>query len=101
MGARWRRVGWAVAPVTKGVYYTGIGKHAGEERGRDMAFSHTNTQGKTYYLHATTRKLKSGKEQKLYFFAKTERAGALEEIPEGYEVTETRNGLPVLKRAQQ
>lgn len=77
-----------------------VGRHTGEERGRDMAFSHTNTRGNTYYLHATTRKLKSGKEQKLYFFAKTERDGALEEVPEGYEVTETKNGLPVLKRAQ-
>ena len=66
-----------------------------------MAFSHTNSRGKTYYLHATTRKFKSGKEQKLYFFAKTEREGALDAVPEGYEVVETKSGLPVLKRVQQ
>ena len=66
-----------------------------------MAYGHTNTRGKTYYLHATTRKFKSGKEQKLYFFAKTEREGALDAVPEGYEVVETKSGLPVLKRVQQ
>jgi hypothetical protein len=66
-----------------------------------MAFSYTNSRGKTYYLHATTRKLKSGKEQKLYFFAKAEREGALEAVPEGYKVAETKSGLPVLKRVQQ
>jgi hypothetical protein len=66
-----------------------------------MAYSYTNTRGKTYYLHATTRVLKSGKEQKLYYFAKEERAGALEGVPAGYEVIETKSGLPVLKRVQQ
>ena len=64
-----------------------------------MAFSYTNSKGKTYYLHATTRKLKSGKEQKLYFFAKTEKEGSLDAVPEGYQVAESKNGLPMLKRA--
>jgi len=63
-----------------------------------MAFSYTNTRGNTYYLHATTRTLKSGKEGKLFFFAKSEREGALDAVPEGYQVAETKNGLPVLKR---
>ena len=65
-----------------------------------MAFSYTNAKGNTYYLHASTRTLKSGKEHKLYFFAKTERDGSLEAVPEGYQVSETKNGLPVLKRIQ-
>jgi hypothetical protein len=64
-----------------------------------MAFGYTNSRGKTYYLHASTRTLKSGKEQKLYFFAKTEKEGALDNVPEGYQVVESKNGLPVLKRA--
>jgi hypothetical protein len=64
-----------------------------------MAFSYTNSRGKTYFLHATTRTLKSGKEQKLYYFAKTKKEGTLDAVPAGYEVSETRNGLPVLKRA--
>lgn len=66
-----------------------------------MAFSYTNTRGNTYYLHFTARTLKSGKEHKLYFFAKAEREeGALEAVPEGYQVAESKNGLPVLKRIQ-
>lgn len=40
-----------------------------------------------------------GHERTIYFFAKDEREGALDEIPEGYEVAESKNGLPVLKRA--
>jgi hypothetical protein len=65
-----------------------------------MAFSYTNSKGTTYYLHATTRALKSGKEQKLYFFAKeVKKEGALDAVPAGYKVSESKNGLPVLKRA--
>jgi hypothetical protein len=37
----------------------------------------------------------------LYFFARTEKEGALDAVPEGYEVGESKNGLPFLKRAQQ
>ena len=36
-----------------------------------MAYSFKNSKGQTYFLHATTRTLKSGKQQHLYFFAKT------------------------------
>jgi hypothetical protein len=64
-----------------------------------MAFSHTNTKGVTYYLHSTTRVLKSGKEQTLYFFAKDVRDNALNEVPAGYVVSESKTGLPVLKKA--
>ena len=67
-----------------------------------MAFGYTNSRGNTYILHATkTRTLKSGKQQRLYFFSKTEREGALDAVPDGYEISETKNGLPVLKREQQ
>jgi hypothetical protein len=65
-----------------------------------MAFEFTNSRGNTYILHSTTRTLKSGKEQTLYYFAKTEKEGALDAVPEGYEVFESKNGLPVLKRKQ-
>jgi hypothetical protein len=64
-----------------------------------MAFSHTNTKGVTYYLHSTTRTLSSGKEQTLYFFAKDVRDNALDAVPEGYMVSESKTGLPVLKKA--
>ena len=65
-----------------------------------MAFTYTNSRGDMYVLHATTRTLKSGKQQTLYYFAKTEKEGALDAVPEGYEVVESKTGLPVLKRAQ-
>ncbi|MDZ7844200.1 MAG: hypothetical protein U5K99_05320 [Anaerolineales bacterium] len=64
-----------------------------------MAYKHTNSKGKTYILHGRTRKLKSGKETTLYFFAKEEKDGALDAVPEGYVVSESKNGLPVLKKA--
>ncbi len=64
-----------------------------------MAFSFGNSRGKTYYLHAKVRTLKSGKQQRLYYFASTEKEEALDAVPEGYRVIETKNGLPVLKRA--
>jgi hypothetical protein len=42
--------------------------------------------------------LKSGKEQTIYFFAKEVKEGALDAVPEGYVVSESKNGLPVLKK---
>jgi hypothetical protein len=65
-----------------------------------MAYSFTNSRGKTYFLHAKARALKSGKQQLLYFFAGKTGAGALDALPKGYVVSETKNGLPVLKRAK-
>jgi hypothetical protein len=62
------------------------------------AFSFKNSKGTTYYLHATTRNLASGKQQHLYFFAKTVKAGALDAVPAGYVVSESKNGLPILKK---
>lgn len=63
-----------------------------------MAFSFKNSKGQTYYLHATTRVLKSGKKQHLYYFAKTQKSGALDAVPAGFQVTESKTGLPVLKK---
>jgi hypothetical protein len=63
-----------------------------------MAFSFKNSKGQTYYLHASNRTLKSGKQQSLYFFSKTVKDGALNEVPAGYEVAESKTGLPVLKK---
>jgi hypothetical protein len=63
-----------------------------------MAYKFTNSKGKDYFLHARTVELKGGRKQQLYFFAKEPKAGALDRVPDGYEVSETKNGLPVLKR---
>jgi hypothetical protein len=64
-----------------------------------MAYKYSNSKGVTYYLHANVRKLASGKEQRLYFFAKTIKDGVLDALPAGYKVSESANGLPLLKRA--
>jgi len=64
-----------------------------------MAYETTNSRGQKYFLYANSRKLKSGKKQLLYYFSKTAKEGALDVLPAGYKVVETKNGLPVLKRA--
>ena len=64
-----------------------------------MAFSHTNSKGVAYILHSRTTTLKNGNSQTIYFFSKTEKEGALDAVPAGYQVSESKNGLPVLKRS--
>ncbi len=65
-----------------------------------MVFSHTNSKGVAYILHSRTTTLKNGNSQTIYFFSKTEKEGALDAVPDGYEVSESKNGLPVLKRSK-
>ncbi len=64
-----------------------------------MAYRHTNSKGNTYILHGRNRVSKTGKTSTLYFFAKEEKEGALDAVPAGYMVSETKTGLPVLKKA--
>jgi hypothetical protein len=64
-----------------------------------MAFSYTNSKGNSYYLHGRETELKNGRKQTIYFFAKEVKDGSLDSVPEGYVVSESKNGLPVLKRA--
>ena len=64
-----------------------------------MAFSFTNSKGKTYILHGRSTELKSGATRTLYFFAKEEKEGSLDAVPDGYVVSETKNGMLVLKKA--
>lgn len=64
------------------------------------AYSYTNSKGQTYYLHTREVTLKNGRTQRIYFFARDIRDGALEAVPAGYEVVETkRTGMPVLKKS--
>lgn len=64
------------------------------------AYSFTNSKGQTYYLHGREVTLKNGRVQRIFFFARDVREGALEAVPEGYEVVETkRTGMPVLKKS--
>lgn len=64
-----------------------------------MAFSYTNSKGKTYFLHCKDTTLRNGKKQTLYFFAKeVKEEGSLDEVPAGFNVFEFKNGVPGLKR---
>ena len=63
-----------------------------------MAFSYKNSKGNSYFLHSRVTTLKGGRKQTIYFFAKTIKDGAIDAVPDGYMVSETKNGLPVLKK---
>ena len=54
-----------------------------------MAYGHTNSKGNTYYLHAKGKR---------FFFSKEIKEGALDAVPQGYQVAEMKTGLPVLKK---
>lgn len=64
-----------------------------------MAYTYKNSRGTTYVLHSRETTLKNGLQRTLYFFAKDERDGSMDAVPGGYQVIETKNGLPVLKKA--
>jgi hypothetical protein len=66
-----------------------------------MAFSYKNAKSQTYYLHMRDVTLRgSGKQQRIYFFARAVGKGSLDAVPAGYQVVENkRTGLPVLKKS--
>lgn len=63
-----------------------------------MAFAYTNSKGQTYYLHGREVQLNNDHQRTIYFFAKEPRDGALSTVPEGWQVMEGRNALPVLAK---
>ena len=64
-----------------------------------MAYTHENSRGQTYYLHSRVTNLRGGRQQRIYFFAKTIKDGAIDAVPAGYIVSENqRTGLPLLKK---
>ncbi|MBI4037166.1 hypothetical protein HY385_01970 [Candidatus Daviesbacteria bacterium] len=64
-----------------------------------MAYKHTNSKGTEYYLHSKEVRLRSGKQQRIYYFAKVAGQGAVDAVPAGFTVVEnSRTGLPVLKK---
>lgn len=64
-----------------------------------MAFSHVNSKGQTYYLHSREVTLKGGRQQRIYFFAREQKDGVIDELPSGFVVIENpRTGLPILKK---
>lgn len=65
-----------------------------------MAYEFTNSRGQKYYLHSKEVKLRSGRMQRIYYFAKEAGSGAINNLPPGFMVVENqRTGLPVLKRS--
>ena len=64
-----------------------------------MAYAFKNSKGQTYYLHSKDVTLKNGRHQRIYYFAREVRAGALDAVRGGYKDMETqRTGMPVLKK---
>jgi len=63
-----------------------------------MAYQHTNSRGKTFTLHRTVAKAR-GSERTLHYFALKAGPDAIDAVPEGYIVVESKQtGLPLLKR---
>ncbi len=65
-----------------------------------MAYKYKNSKGYEYTLHARITK-NHGKEQPIYYFAREQKEGALDTVPEGYKIVENALGLPILQRAFQ
>lgn len=67
-----------------------------------MAYSvKSQKTGKPYYLHTKEVQLKSGRKQRIFYFAGDIREEALDALPEGYEVNENKvTGLPYLQKAK-
>ncbi len=64
-----------------------------------MAYKHTNAKGTDYFLHSKNVRLRSGRQQMIYYFAKVAGDNALDSLPEGYQIVENpRTGLPILKK---
>ncbi len=64
-----------------------------------MAYEFKNSRGVSYYLHCREVSLKGGRKQTIYYFARDVREGALDQVPEAYQVVETpKTGMPILKK---
>lgn len=61
-----------------------------------QVLTHQNRRGERYYLHEGVTK--TGKPR--FFFAKTIREGALAEMPEGFEVSESINAVVSVRRTK-
>lgn len=65
-----------------------------------MAYQYINTKGQNYYLHSKDVQLRSGQNQKIYYFARQIKSEAIDQLPTGMVVIENKKtGLPVLKKA--
>lgn len=64
-----------------------------------MAYTYKNSKGTIYYLHEKKTVLNNGFKRTVYFFAKDQREGYLDAVPEGWFPIESRTGLPFLKQS--
>ncbi len=67
-----------------------------------MAYSvKSKKTGEAYFLHSKEVTLRGGRKQMIFFFARAQREGVLDDLPAGYEVMEnSRTGLPMLRKAK-
>lgn len=67
-----------------------------------MAYSvKSQKTGETYYLHSKDVTLRGGRLQTIYYFARAEKEGVMDDLPAGYEVMEnSRTGLPMLRKTR-
>ena len=65
-----------------------------------MSFAAKSTKsGKTYFLHRRLQELKGGQKVTLYYFGGEAKEGAIDALPDGYELSEnSKTGLPLLKK---
>ncbi|MCX6978011.1 MAG: hypothetical protein NTX04_08760 [Verrucomicrobia bacterium] len=65
-----------------------------------MSFSAKSLKsGKTYFLHRRLQELKGGQKVTLYYFGGEAKEGAIDSLPDGYELSEnSKTGLPLLKK---
>ena len=64
-----------------------------------MSFTHTNSKGQLYYLHSRDVTLKGVRQQRIFFFGREAKEGAIDALPAGYIIVENaRTGLPILKK---
>jgi len=63
------------------------------------SYKHTNSKGVTYYLNSKEVTLRGGKQQRIYYFSKDDRAETGSDLPDGFVVNENpRNGFLTVKR---
>ena len=64
-----------------------------------MSYQHTNSKKNSYFLHSKFVQLKSGAMRRIFYFAKAVTPEfVLADVPEGYEVFESKTGLPMLRK---
>jgi hypothetical protein len=89
--------------LTTDITFTTLGVRELNKEELDLMaqYSHTNSKGVTYYLFTSVTKLRGGKEQRIYYFSKsdTNAKGEATDLPDDRKVEENpRNGFLVLKK---